>query len=44
MESLLESKEKYEKFRRLGDTQDWQDCKTRSSDQDRKWCWWLLCA
>ena len=33
MESLLESKEKYEKFRRLCDTQDWKDCRDFIKDE-----------
>lgn len=27
LDALLEEKEKYEKFRRLCDTQDWKDCR-----------------
>lgn len=33
METLLESKEKYEKFRRLCDTQDWKDCRDFIKDE-----------
>ena len=33
MDALLEAKEKYEKFRRLCDTQDWKDCKDFLKDE-----------
>jgi hypothetical protein len=33
MDALLEAKEKYEKFRRLCDTQDWKDCRDFIKDE-----------
>jgi len=33
IETLLESKDKYEKFRRLCDTQDWKDCRDFIKDE-----------
>lgn len=33
MDALLEAKEKYEKFRRLCNTQDWKDCKDFLKDE-----------
>lgn len=32
-DALMESKEKYEKFRRLCDTQDWKDCRDFIKDE-----------
>ena len=33
IDALMEAKEKYEKFRRLCDTQDWKDCKDFLKDE-----------
>lgn len=33
MDALLEAKEKYEKFRRLCNTQDWKDCRDFIKDE-----------
>lgn len=33
IDALLEAKEKYEKFRRLCNTQDWKDCKDFLKDE-----------
>lgn len=33
IDALLEAKEKYEKFRRLCDTQDWKDCRDFIKDE-----------
>ena len=33
MDALLEAKGKYEKFRRLCDTQDWKDCRDFIKDE-----------
>ena len=32
-DALMEAKEKYEKFRRLCDTQDWKDCRDFIKDE-----------
>lgn len=33
VDALMEAKEKFEKFRRLCDTQDWKDCKDFLKDE-----------
>lgn len=33
MDALLDAKEKFEKFRRLCDTQDWKDCRDFIKDE-----------